>query len=111
SFQLCLIGRDSIVNEQLGMKYPEARELNLFFVNWLMLVRYALEKGVGLIEMGATTYATKLLFGGYLERRWLYFRCQSNIATVVIRPFLRLADFERNDPELMKLNAVVHEQR
>jgi len=111
SFQLCLIGRDSIVNEQLGMKYPEARELNLFFVNWLMLVRYALEKGVGLIEMGATTYATKLLFGGYLERRWLYFRCQSKIATALIRPFLRLADFERNDPELMKLNAVVHEQR
>jgi len=110
SFQLCLVGRDYIINEQLGMKYPEAREHNLFFVNWLMLVRYAIEKGVGLIEMGATTYATKLLFGGYLERRWLYFRCRWRIATAVIRPFLRFADFERNDPELMKLHATVHEQ-
>jgi len=110
SFQLCLIGRDCIINKQLGMKYPEAREHNLFFVNWLMLVRYAIEKGVGLIEMGATTYATKLLFGGHLERRWLYFRCRWKIATAVIKPFLRFADFERNDRELMKLHAIVHEQ-
>jgi hypothetical protein len=110
SFQLCLIGQECIINKQLGMKYPEAREHNLFFVNWLMLVRYAIEKGIRLIEMGATTYATKLLFGGYLERRWLYFRCRWSMATAVIRPFLLLADFERNDPELMKLHAIVHEQ-
>ena len=73
-------------------------------------MRYAIENGVGLVEMGATTYATKLLFGGYLERRWLYFRCRWRIATGVMRPFLRFADFERNDPELRKLNAIVHEQ-
>jgi len=110
SFQLSLVGRDRIINLKLGMKYPEAREYNLFFLNWLVLVRYAIETGVGLIEMGATTYATKLLFGGYLERRWLYFRCRWRIATGVMRPFLRFADFERNDPELRKLNAIVHEQ-
>jgi hypothetical protein len=110
SFQLCLIGRDRIINKQLGMKYPEARELNLFFVNWLLLVRYAIEKRIPLIEMGATTYATKLLFGGHLERRWLYFRCRWSIATAVVRPFLWLCDFERNDPELRKLKTAVREQ-
>jgi predicted N-acyltransferase len=110
SFQLCLIGRDRIINKQLGMRYPEARELNLFFVNWLLLVRYAIEKRIDLIEMGATTYATKLLFGGHLERRWLYFRCRSSIATAAVRPFLRLCDFERNDPELSKLKTTVREQ-
>jgi len=110
SFQLCLIGRNCIINKQLGMKYPEARELNLFFLNWLLLVRYAIEKRIQLIEMGATTYATKLLFGGHLERRWLYFRCRWSIATAVVRPFLWLCDFERNDPELRKLKAAVREQ-
>jgi hypothetical protein len=110
SFQLCLIGRDRIINKQLGMKYPEARQLNLFFVNWLLLVRYAIEKQIGLIEMGATTYATKLLFGGHLERRWLYFRCRWAIATAAVRPFLGLSDFERNDPELSKLGVPVREQ-
>ena len=110
SFQLCLIGHDRIINKQLGMKYPEARKLNLFFVNWLLLVRYAIEKRIHLIEMGATTYATKLLFGGHLERRWLYFRCRWSIATAVVRPFLRLCDFERSDPELRNLKITVREQ-
>ena len=110
SFQLCLIGHDRIINKQLGMKYPEARELNLFFVNWLLLVRYAIEKRIHLIEMGAATYTTKLLFGGHLERRWLYFRCRSSIATAVVRPFLWLCDFERNDPELRNLKIAVREQ-
>ena len=109
SFQLCVMGRDRIINKQLGMKYPEARELNLFFVNWLLLVRYAIEHRVEVIEMGATTYGTKLLFGGHLERRWLYFRSRWSTATILLRPFLGLMDFERNDPELSRIKAVVRE--
>jgi hypothetical protein len=110
SFQLCLIGRDRIINKHLGMKYPEARQLNLFFVSWLLLVRHAIDKRIRVIEMGATTYAAKLLFGGHLERRWLYFRCRWPIATAAVRPFLWLCDFERNDPELRKLKVAVQEQ-
>jgi hypothetical protein len=75
-----------------------------------MLVRYAIENGIGLIEMGATTYATKLLFGSYLERRWLFFRCRRPMATAALRPIFSLIDFERNDPELRKLNCVVREK-
>src|SRR5262249_38248894 len=71
---------------------------------------YAIEKRIHLIEMGATTYATKLLFGGHLERRWLYFRCRWSIATAVVRPFLWLCDFGRNDPELRMLKTAVREQ-
>ena len=92
------------------MKYPEARELNLFFVNWLLHVRYAIEKRVGLIEMGATTYGTKLLFGGHVERRWLYFRSRSALATVLMKPFARFFDFERHDPELTRLKIPVRAQ-
>jgi hypothetical protein len=110
SFHLSLVGRDCIVSKQLGMKYPEAREHNLFFVNGLMLVRYAIENGISRIELGATSYNSKLLFGGYLERRWLFFRCRGRITTALIKPFVRLFDFEKNDPELRKLNSVVHEQ-
>ena len=63
-----------------------------------------------MIEMGATTYAAKLLFGGHLERRWLFFRCRWPIATAAIRPFLWLCDFERNDPQLRKLKVAAREQ-
>ena len=80
SFQLSLISKDRVLAKQIGMKYPEARELNLYFVNWLKLIEYAIDHRIPSIEMGATTYATKLLFGGHLERRWLHFRFRGAVA-------------------------------
>lgn len=103
SFQLFLVGRDRVVAKQIGMQYPEARELNLYFVNWLKLIEFAIERRIPLVEMGATTYATKLLFGGYLERRWLHFRFRHASANALLKPLAPLFDFERNDPELNRL--------
>jgi hypothetical protein len=105
SFQLFLVGRDRVLAKQIGMKYPRARELNLYFVNWLKLIEFAIERRIPTVEMGATTYATKLLFGGYLERRWLHFRFRSNLLNRMLGPVAPLFDFERNDPELAKLDA------
>jgi hypothetical protein len=53
--------------------------------------------------MGGTTYATKLLFGGHLERRWLYFRWREDWTNSLLRPLAPMFDFERNDPELKQL--------
>jgi predicted N-acyltransferase len=105
SFQLFLVGPDRVLAKQIGMQYPEARELNLYFVNWLKLIEFAIEHRIPCVEMGATTYATKLLFGGYLERRWLHFRFRGAIANRLLGPAAPLFDFERNDPELQKLAA------
>jgi hypothetical protein len=103
SFQLFLVGSDRVLAKQIGMKYPEARELNLYFVNWLKLIEFAIEHRIPGVEMGATTYATKLLFGGSLERRWLHFRFRGALANAALSPVAPLFDFERNDPELQKL--------
>jgi hypothetical protein len=105
SFQLFLVGRDRVLAKQIGMQYPQGRELNLYFVNWLKLIEFAIERRIPSIEMGATTYATKLLFGGYLERRWLHFRFRSTLWNHLCGPVAPLFDFERNDPELNKLDA------
>jgi hypothetical protein len=105
SFQLFLVGADRVLAKQIGMKYPESRELNLYFVNWLKLLEFAIERRIPSVEMGATTYATKLLFGGYLERRWLHFRFRGALWNTVLSPVAPLFDFERNDPELQKLDA------
>jgi hypothetical protein len=104
SFQLFLVGTDRVLAKQIGMKYPEGRELNLYFVNWLKLIEFAIDRRIPSVEMGATTYATKLLFGGYLERRWLHFRFRWGIANRLLSPVVPLFDFERNDPELQKLD-------
>jgi hypothetical protein len=109
SFQLFLVGRDRVLAKQIGMKYPEGRELNLYFVNWLKLLEFAIDRRIPTVEMGATTYTTKLLFGGYLERRWLHFRFRGGLWNKALKPVAPLFDFERNDPELQKLDAAAKE--
>jgi predicted N-acyltransferase len=104
SFQLFLVGRDRVLAKQIGMKYPQGRELNLYFINWLKLIEFAIERRIPSVEMGATTYATKILFGGYLERRWLHFRFRGGIWNRLLNPVAPLFDFEKNDPELQKLD-------
>jgi predicted N-acyltransferase len=105
SFQLFLVGRDRVLAKQIGMKYPQARDLNLYFVNWLKLIEFAIERRIPCVEMGATTYATKILFGGYLERRWLHFRFRGGLWNRLLNPVAPFFDFEKNDPELTKLDA------
>jgi len=104
-FTLFLIDDDRILDDKIGMKYPEAREYNIYFIIWLKLIEFAIERHIPLLEMGGTTYATKLLFGGHLERRWLYFRWREDWTNSLLRPLAPMFDFERNDPELKQLKA------
>jgi peptidoglycan biosynthesis/recognition FemAB-like protein len=104
-FSLVLVAPDCVIGKYIGMIYPEARELNLYFVMALKWIEMAIECGIGRIEMGATTYPTKLLFGGHLERRWLYYRCLNPWQDTLIHAFDFLLDFERNDKDLRRLSA------
>jgi hypothetical protein len=103
SFAFSIVSGDVIAAKQIGMKYPEASEHNLYFVNWMELIEYALAHRITAIEMGATTYAAKLLFGGMLERRWLFIRFRSPVSRMLWNPLTPLFDFERNSPELEEL--------
>lgn len=108
SFHLFHAAGRRLISNKMGMRYPQARELNLYFINWLKIVEFATERGFEEIEMGATTYAAKLLFGGRLERRFLHFRFTNSVIHRLSRPLHGLFDFERNDPELKKLRREGH---
>jgi hypothetical protein len=100
SFQLYLIGCSAMHAKGIGMQYPEARDYGLYFLNWKKMLEECVRLGIPRISMSGTTYATKLLIGGRLERRWIFFRFRNNIANKTM-PWLAPAfDFERNDPEL-----------
>jgi hypothetical protein len=104
SFQLYMIGRDAVHAKGIGMQYPEARDHNLYFLNWKRMMEDCFRLGIPRISMSGTTYATKLLIGGRLQRRWIFFRFRNNIGNKIM-PWLAPAfDFERNDPELRELN-------
>lgn len=102
-FQLSLVGSKRLVTKHIGMKYPEARELNLYFLYWLQVIEFAIQHRIPLVEMGATTYNTKLLFGGRMSRRWLHFKFRGEVKNWLLKPIIPLFDFERNDPELKAL--------
>jgi predicted N-acyltransferase len=103
SFQIFLAGGSRVLACHVGMKYPEARELNLYFINWVKLIEFAIDHRIPCVDMGATTYTTKLLFGGYLDARLLYFRFCNPVWNSILSPLASFFDFERNDPELQKL--------
>lgn len=105
SFQLYLVGQDEVLAKGIGMKYPKARDYNLYFLNWREMIDYCLRHGQRRIGMSGTTYGTKLLMGGKLDRRWIFFRFNSRILNLAL-PWLAPAfDYERNDPELRALGA------
>ena len=103
SFQLYMAGEREVVAKYIGMRYPLARELNLYFINWMAMIRFAIERGIPRIRMGNTSYAVKLMFGGRLERSWLYFRHRNPAINLGFRLAAPLMDYERNDPELKRL--------
>jgi hypothetical protein len=79
------------------MQYPEAREHNLYFVNWKMMIEDCLRLGIPRISMSGTTYSAKLLIGGKLERRWIFFRFRNNVLNRVLPLLAPAFDFESND--------------
>lgn len=111
SFQVYLVGEKRIIANKIGMKYPEAREYNLYFVNFLAMIEDAIQRGIPEIEMGATAYTAKLLFGGRIDRRWLYFRFRNGLFNRLAAPLAPLFDFERNDPELKRIAAAAAVER
>ena len=105
SFQLFVVGERDIVAKCIGMRYPQAKDHNLYFINWLMMIRFAQEHDKSRICMGGTTFNTKMLFGGNIEKRWIYFRFRNPIRNAIL-PWLAPAfDFEKNDPELQAMAA------
>jgi hypothetical protein len=105
SFQLYMRGRDTVYAKGIGMKYPQARDHNLYFLNWREMIQYCLRQRIPRISMSGTTYAAKLLIGGRLEQRWIFFRFQNPVMNVVAPWLAGVFDFESNDPELRALRA------
>jgi len=104
SFQLYIVGRNAVHAKGIGMQYPEAREHNLYFLNWKKIMEDCFRCGIPRISMAGTTYATKLLIGGRLQRRWIFFRFRNDVVNKIIPLLAPVFDFERNDPELRELN-------
>ena len=105
AFNLLLLGRDTIVDKFLGMRYPLARDNNLYVVSWIENVRFCLETGRRWLQSGQTAYSSKLRFGSRLTPSSIFARHRNPVINRLIRLAAPLAAFDRWDPDLRRLAA------
>ncbi|KRE14622.1 hypothetical protein ASE66_14805 [Bosea sp. Root483D1] len=103
AFNLLLVEPDRVIDKFLGMRYPLAREHNLYAVSWMANVRFCLERGIPRLQSGQTAYASKLRFGSRLVPSTLHVRHRLAPLQWALRSLSPWLGFERFDPDLAAL--------
>jgi predicted N-acyltransferase len=62
-YNICFIHRGRLVDKYMGLHYPLARELNLYFISWMVNLEFALERGLGMYIAGWTDPEVKAGLG------------------------------------------------
>ncbi len=60
---ICLIHNGMLIDKYIGLVYPLARDLNLYFLSWVANLEYALEKGLHTYIAGWTDPQVKASLG------------------------------------------------
>jgi len=100
AFNLLLLEADRVVDKFLGMRYPLAREHNLYVVSWMANIRFCMARGIGLFQSGQTAYASKLRFGSRLVPSAIHVRHRSRPLQWALRRASPWLGFDRFDPDL-----------
>lgn len=100
AFNLLLVETDRVIDKFLGMRYPLAREHNLYAVSWMANVRFCIERGIGLFQSGQTAYASKLRFGSRLVASAVHVRHRNTPLQWALRRLSPWVGFDRFDPDL-----------
>lgn len=103
SFNIFLLEEDRIIGKYLGMRYPLAREHNLYFLNWMLVARICMAEGKQWMQSGHTGYRVKVRLGSKLKRSWVYFRHVNPVINVGFRAIGPRFAFDAMDPDLREL--------
>ncbi len=87
------------------MRYPLAREHNLYFVNWMATARLCMERGIPWLQTGHTSYRQKVRLGCKLKRSWIYFKYRNPLINPLFKLFGPMMAFDAMDPDLQALGA------
>lgn len=103
SFNIALIEKDRVLAKYIGMRYPAAREHNLYFVNWMAMVRFCRERGITWMQPGQTSYKQKVRLGCKLKRSFVYFKHRNPLINPFFRLFGPMMAFDKMEPDLEEL--------
>ena len=62
-WNLCFEVGGRLVDKYIGLSYPAAREMNLYFVSWIVNLEYALERGLTQYVAGVAAAEVKAMLG------------------------------------------------
>ena len=102
AFNLLLVEADRVIDKFLGMRYPLAREHNLYVVSWMANIRFCLDRSIKLFQSGQTAYASKLRFGSRLVPSTIYVRHRAAPLQWVLRRLSPWLGFDRFDHDLVR---------
>ena len=75
-FNLCYVVGDALVDKYIGLRYPQARECNLYFVSWVRNLEEACARGLRRYVAGWTDPQIKAYLGARFDftRHAVYLR-------------------------------------
>ena len=99
-WNLCFEYDGKLVDKYIGLAYPAARELNLYFVSWMVNLEYALERGLSHYIAGWTDPQVKAQLGAqFTFTRHLVF-VRNPLLRALARRFSRHFESDRDWSEL-----------
>lgn len=102
AFNLLLVEADRVIDKFLGMRYPLARDHNLYVVSWMANIRFCIGRGIRLFQSGQTAYASKLRFGSRLVPSTIHVRHRQAPLQWLLRRLSPWIGFDRFDPDLAR---------
>lgn len=100
AFNLLFVEHDRVIDKFLGMRYPLAREHDLYAISWMYNVRLCQSIGRRYLQTGQTAYASKLRFGSDLVPSVHYVKHRNPLLHGLLRQAAPLLAFPRWDPDL-----------
>jgi hypothetical protein len=111
AFKLLFIEPGRVIDKFFGMRYPEGRQHNLFFVSWMRAIQFCIEHGITRYQSGQTAYEQKVRLGSRLDNLSVYFRHRGRVSNRIFKTFAPLIAFDKMDPELMQIRKRVRPAR
>jgi len=102
-FALVLLEPNQLKEKYTGLRYPEALEHGVFFLNWMTIVRICQEEKIPRFRAGETTYLTKTRLGCELENSWLFVKHRQPLINWLLGYFSGWFDLDLTDPDLKGL--------
>jgi hypothetical protein len=102
AFMLCLLHGRDLHAEYIGLEYPLALDLHLYFVCFRDVCSWAMAHGFKAYRSSALNYDPKLHLKHALDPLDLYVKHTSPIVNAVLRPMLPLLEPTRYDKTLQK---------